>query len=88
MAALPPEIEARILGISDDELRFRGWTREEMRASYLARMAADARSPRVGELAPDFALERLAADGSRTAERMRLSALRGTPVGLVFGSYT
>ena len=39
-------------------------------------------------LAPDFELEGLAPDRSRTGETVRLSALRGMPVALVFGSYT
>jgi hypothetical protein len=88
MAALPPEIEARIAAIGEDELRFRGWTREGMRAAFRERFAADARSPQIGDEAPDFALERLSAAGERTGERLRLSSLRGTPVGLIFGSYT
>ena len=47
-----------------------------------------ARTPRPGGMAPDFELEGLAPDGARTGETVRLSALRGTPVALVFGSYT
>ena len=45
-------------------------------------------APAVGDQAPDFTLERLAADGSRTGETFTLSSLMGQPVGLVFGSYT
>ena len=43
----------------------------------------DEKTPNVGELAPDFELATLDGDA-----RVRLSALRGKPVGLIFGSYT
>ncbi|MDA1097810.1 MAG: hypothetical protein O2967_02405 [Proteobacteria bacterium] len=60
-----------------------------MRAERLAREEA---APEVGQLAPDFALERLSAEGKRTGELVGLSdsfsGARGRPVGLVFGSYT
>ena len=46
------------------------------------------RVPAVGDAAPDFELELLSDDGKRTGEYVRLSALRGTPVLLYFGSYT
>jgi hypothetical protein len=46
------------------------------------------RAPAVGSAAPDFELERLSAEGERTGETERLSAHRGRPVALVFGSYT
>ena len=52
------------------------------------RVARERKAPRVGDPAPDFTLERLAADGSRTGRTFTLSSLRGQPVGLVFGSYT
>ena len=44
--------------------------------------------PAVGAPAPDFEIERLSPKGQRTGETLRLSSLRGRPVGLVFGSYT
>ena len=44
----------------------------------------DAKAPQVGDAAPDFDLALLDGDG----ERVRLSELRGKPVGLIFGSYT
>jgi hypothetical protein len=44
--------------------------------------------PQVGAAAPDFALRRLGPDRGRSEDRVRLSDLRGRPVGLVFGSYT
>ena len=45
-------------------------------------------APPVGSIAPDFELKRLDEKGSLTEETLRLSELRGRPVGLIFGSYT
>ncbi len=45
-------------------------------------------APPVGTLAPDFELKRLDDKGVLTEETLRLSSLRGRPVGLIFGSYT
>ena len=87
-AKLPDRIEDRIKNISDKELAFRGWTREAMRTKYERRLEEDERSPRVGEEAPDFALECLSAIGERTGQYLKLSSLRGKPVGLILGSYT
>ena len=44
----------------------------------------EAGAPQVGDIAPDFDLALLDGDGAR----VRLSDLRGKPVGLIFGSYT
>ncbi|HJN92721.1 MAG TPA: hypothetical protein QGF05_08365 [Dehalococcoidia bacterium] len=44
----------------------------------------NATDPAVGSLAPDFDLPVLDSDG----ERVQLSAQRGRPVALIFGSYT
>ncbi len=44
--------------------------------------------PKVGDEAPDFELDILDGEQGRTGEKLRLSALRGKPVGLFFGSYT
>lgn len=85
---LPQEMEDRINAISDEELEFRGWTREGMREGYLKRLHKDLNSPQIGDIAPDFELEKLSASGARTGEMMKLSDLRGKPVGLIFGSYT
>ena len=43
----------------------------------------DTTAPKVGDLAPDFELPAARGDG-----RARLSALRGKPVALIFGSFT
>ncbi len=48
-----------------------------------ARRAKEPTSVQVGDMAPDFDLPVLGSD-----ERVRLSDLRGKPVGLIFGSYT
>ena len=87
-AKLPKVFEDRITSISEEELEFRGWTREGMRARYLDRMERDKHSPQVGEEAPNFELELLGATGKRTDDRLSLSSLRGKPVGLIFGSFT
>ena len=44
--------------------------------------------PGLGAKAPDFEIEILAADSSRTGETFRLSSMLGQTVALVFGSYT
>ena len=85
---LPQKMENRIARISDDELKFRGWTRDGMRAGYRKRLADDVNSPQIGDEAPNFELERLGPAGERTGKQMTLSSLRGKPVGLIFGSYT
>ena len=54
-----------------------------MEARTREREAREATTPKVGDTAPDFELASL--DGDR---RVRLSSLRGRPVGLIFGSYT
>jgi hypothetical protein len=46
------------------------------------------RTPAAGTAAPDFELRRLDANGALSEETLRLSALRGRPVALLFGSYT
>lgn len=63
-------------------------TRGEYEAMVRERAARDQRAPKVGDPAPDFALELLAPDGTRTGEVFRLSQTRGRPVALVLGSYT
>ena len=85
---LPQKMEERIAGISDEELEFRGWTRDSMRESYGKRIADDVNSPQIGDQAPDFQLELLGTSGERTGDQMTLSSLRGKPVGMIFGSYT
>jgi hypothetical protein len=54
-----------------------------MEARARQRELREANAPKVGEEAPDFELASLEGD-----RRVRLSAHRGRPVGLIFGSYT
>lgn len=82
---------------SPDELSPERWeklnlTRQQYLDYYAAmvheRAARDRSAPKVGEMAPDFEIDRLTPAGKRSGERFRLSAARGRPVALVFGSYT
>lgn len=61
---------------------------DQFDAHMATQKAREAHVPRPGELAPDFAAERLDAMGGRTGKQVRLSELRGRPVALAFGSYT
>ncbi len=85
---IPPKVRERIETISDEELKFRGWTRDGMRERFLSRLEADKNSPQIGEQAAEFSLERMSPGGERTGDFMTLSSLRGKPVGLIFGSFT
>lgn len=92
--------EAKWLGTSyppPDSLPPERWekiqlTREQYLKQYEAtvreRALRDRAAPKAGELAPDFEIERLTPAGRRTSEMFRLSSTRGSPVALVFGSYT
>src|SRR5216683_7090594 len=81
-AAMTPEERKRMwLSISDiTEAQF-----DTLRAEQQVRQI---RAPQPGADAPDFELDVVTRDRRRTGEQVRLSALRGQPVGLVFGSYT
>lgn len=50
--------------------------------------AREARVPQPGQMAPDFVADVLDRDKKRTGAQVRLSDLRGRPVGIVFGSFT
>jgi hypothetical protein len=63
-------------------------TADEYTAMVAERVAKERRAPKIGDAAPDFTIERLSPEGQRTGETFTLSSLKGTPVGLVFGSYT
>ena len=63
-------------------------TEEEFDAMIAANNARQSRVPQVGSEAPDFTIERVTRDRKRTGEYVTLSALRGKPVALCFGSYT
>ena len=85
---IPSPVEDRISSISEEELNFRGWTRDLMRKRFLERMRLDLNSPQVSEEAPDFELALLSKNGERSGQKLELSSLRGKPTGLIFGSYT
>lgn len=63
-------------------------TEAEFDALQAAHDARQAGVPRVGDTAPDFAIERLDRGRRRTGEIVSLSSLRGRTVALCFGSYT
>src|SRR5215472_2183436 len=81
-AAMTPEDRKKMwLSISDiSEARF-----DALQAEQKARQV---RVPQPGTIAPDFGLDLVTRERKPTGERIRLSALRGQPVGLIFGSYT
>jgi hypothetical protein len=74
--------------LSDEDLKERNLSREEYIAMRTARVERERVAPKVGDMAPDFEIERLSADGKRTGETFQLSETRGRPVALIFGSYT
>ena len=63
-------------------------TEAEFDAHMEAEKAREAVVPQIGSEAPDFAADVLGQNRQRTGEQVRLSDLRGGPVGLVFGSFT
>lgn len=63
-------------------------TRSEYEVMVRDRSIRDKVAPKVGDLAPDFEIERLSPTGLRTGESFRLSEALGRPVGLILGSYT
>lgn len=74
--------------LTDADLERMMLTREAYTAMRDARVERERHAPRVGAPAPDFRVERLAADGTRSGEYFQLSQTRGKPVALIFGSYT
>ena len=70
------------------KMQLTGETREQYEAMVRERALRDRTAPKAGEVAPDFEIERLTAAGTRTGAMFRLSSTRGSPVALVFGSYT
>jgi hypothetical protein len=65
-----------------------GITEAEFDAYQAAQKARQVKVPQPGAMAPDFEADVLTPERRRTGEKVRLSSLRGRPVGLVFGSYT
>lgn len=63
-------------------------TEESFDAMMAEHAAREANLPKVGDTAPDFRIERLDRDRKRSGDYVQLSALRGRPVALLFGSFT
>jgi len=63
-------------------------TPEELQEHMAQEKAREAIVPQPGQMAPDFVADVLDRDRLRTGQTVQLSALRGKPVGLVFGSFT
>jgi hypothetical protein len=61
---------------------------EQFDAHMAKEKAREAIVPSIGSPAPDFVADRLDRNRQRTGERVRLSDLRGKPVGIAFGSFT
>ena len=78
----PPE------SLSDADFERMMLNREDYTAMRDARIEREKLAPRIGDMAPDFTIERLSADGKRDGETFQLSQTRGRPVALIFGSYT
>ena len=87
--ALPEKFEKIVVNATEEWLETRGKTRDQLRSFIEKRVIRDReKSPKAGDVAPDFELEKLDDHGKRTGEMMRLSSNFGTPIGLIFGSYT
>ena len=63
-------------------------TEKELDAHMAEEKAREAMVPKVGDAAPDFVADVLDRNRKRTGKQVRLSDLRGKPVGIAFGSYT
>ena len=86
---LPEKFENIVVNATEEWLETRGKTRDQLRSFIEKRVIRDREtSPKVGDAAPDFELEKLDDHGNRTGKMMRLSSNFGTPIGLIFGSYT
>ena len=86
---LPEKFEKIVVNATEEWLETRGKTRDQLRSFIEKRVIRDReKSPKVGDDAPDFELEKLDDHGKRTGKMMRLSSNFGTPIGLIFGSYT
>ena len=86
---LPEKFEKIVVTATEEWLETRGKTRDQLRSFIEKRVIRDReKSPKVGDAAPDFKLEKLDDNGKRTGKMMRLSSNFGTPIGLIFGSYT
>ena len=86
---LPEKFENIVVNATEEWLEKRGKTRDELRSFIEKRVLRDQeKSPKVGDAAPDFEVEKLDKTGKRPGEFVHLSRYFGRPVGLIFGSYT
>ena len=85
---LPEKAERILAWHTDEELKLRGFTREELREFIAGRFEREKDAPNVGDTAPDLTLDSLSPTGKLTGEKLSLSSLAGKPIGLIFGSYT
>ena len=86
---LPEKFEKIVVNATEEWLETRGKTRDQLRSFIEKRVIRDReKSRKVGDDAPEFELEKLDDHGKRTGKMMRLSSNFGTPIGLIFGSYT
>ena len=85
---LPSRFEDGLQKISDEYLKVRGMSRQDLREHMERRVLRDANSPQVGETAPEFELEILSPQGKRAGETLKLSSFWQKLLGLIFGSYT
>ncbi len=78
---LEPEIDAylEVIELPPDEF---------MQQLAAERAPIEAAAPKAGEAAPDFSVQRLAADGTLTGEHVNLADYRGRPLALLLGNYT
>ncbi len=74
--------------IPEDRWRSMRTTPEAYERMRELRIERERRTPAVGDPAPDFELPMLVEGSPDRNRTVRLSSLVGTPVGLVFGSYT
>ena len=63
-------------------------TEDEFEAHMARESARETMVPAIGADAPDFIADVLGPNHQRTGEQVRLSDLRGKPVGIAFGSFT
>ena len=63
-------------------------TEEQFEAHMARESAREAMVPAVGTNAPDFVADVLGPNRQRSGKQVRLSDLRGKPVGIAFGSFT
>ena len=83
-----PEGVPNLENLTEEQWEQIGLTPEEFKENIAKTIEREKTAPAIGDLAPDFDIKRLSEGGKITDERVRLSAMRGRPVALIFGSYT